>query len=213
MNSKTERPLSQHLTIWKWGPHMLVSILHRVTGGAITVVGLAILAWWLAAIAGGELAYDRFAKVSEAAIRATDTGHGPWRIIDSEDRHFRDISAGELVLAGIEQACAALPAAPAAPAPATAAPAAGKVRSVLDTVDLNTVFSDRVYTNRLEKAQARLNALAWKAREMKRSTVVVFEGWDAAGKGGAIRRVTAAVDARLYRVIPVAAPTDEERHR
>jgi succinate dehydrogenase / fumarate reductase, cytochrome b subunit len=64
MSSKPERPLSPHLTIWKWGPHMLVSILHRVTGGALTVAGLAILAWWLAAIAGGELAYGRFVKVA-----------------------------------------------------------------------------------------------------------------------------------------------------
>ena len=64
MNSKTERPLSPHLTIWKWGPHMLVSILHRITGSGLTVVGLGILAWWLAAIAGGEVAYDRFAKVA-----------------------------------------------------------------------------------------------------------------------------------------------------
>jgi len=60
MNSTQERPLSPHLTIWKWGPAMLVSILHRVTGGALTVVGLAILAWWLVALAGGEEAYARF---------------------------------------------------------------------------------------------------------------------------------------------------------
>ena len=64
MNSKPERPLSPHLTIWKWGPHMLVSILHRVTGGAVTVAGLGILAWWLAAIAGGELSYERFSQVA-----------------------------------------------------------------------------------------------------------------------------------------------------
>jgi succinate dehydrogenase / fumarate reductase cytochrome b subunit len=61
MNSTQERPLSPHLTIWKWGPAMLVSILHRVTGGALTVVGLAILAWWLIALAGGEQAYESFA--------------------------------------------------------------------------------------------------------------------------------------------------------
>lgn len=60
MNSTQERPLSPHLTIWKWGPAMLVSILHRVTGGALTVVGLAILAWWLVALAGGEEAYASF---------------------------------------------------------------------------------------------------------------------------------------------------------
>lgn len=60
MNSSLERPLSPHLTIWKWGPGMLVSILHRVTGGALTVVGLAFLAWWLVALAGGEQSYARF---------------------------------------------------------------------------------------------------------------------------------------------------------
>ena len=64
MNSKTERPLSPHLTIWKWGPHMLVSILHRITGGALTVVGLALLTWWLMAIAEGGEAYADFAKTA-----------------------------------------------------------------------------------------------------------------------------------------------------
>jgi succinate dehydrogenase / fumarate reductase cytochrome b subunit len=64
MNSSTERPLSPHLTIYKWGPHMTVSILHRLTGGALTVAGLAILAWWLAAIAGGDDSYARFAAVA-----------------------------------------------------------------------------------------------------------------------------------------------------
>ena len=64
MNSTIERPLSPHLTIWKWGPAMLVSILHRVTGGALTVVGLAAFAWWLAAIAGGEETYAGFTKIA-----------------------------------------------------------------------------------------------------------------------------------------------------
>ena len=63
MSSKHARPLSPHLTIWKWGPHMLVSILHRITGGALTVVGLALLSWWLAAIAGCEVAYERFTAI------------------------------------------------------------------------------------------------------------------------------------------------------
>lgn len=63
MSSPHPRPLSPHLTIWKWGPGMLVSILHRLTGGALTVVGLAILAWWLAAIAGGDEGYTNFKAV------------------------------------------------------------------------------------------------------------------------------------------------------
>ena len=64
MATTHKRPLSPHLTIWRWGPHMLVSILHRVTGGALSVAGLALLAWWLAAIAGGPEAYAKFAAVA-----------------------------------------------------------------------------------------------------------------------------------------------------
>ena len=64
MAATPPRPLSPHLTIWRWGPHMLVSILHRFTGAALTVAGLAILAWWLMALAGGEDAYGAFTSVS-----------------------------------------------------------------------------------------------------------------------------------------------------
>ena len=64
MSSQHPRPLSPHLTVWRWGPGMLVSILHRLTGGALTVVGLAILGWWLAAIAGGEVSYAKFVAVA-----------------------------------------------------------------------------------------------------------------------------------------------------
>ena len=56
------RPLSPHLTIWRWGPHMVVSILHRVTGAALSFAGLAILTWWLAAIAGGSDDYATFTR-------------------------------------------------------------------------------------------------------------------------------------------------------
>jgi succinate dehydrogenase / fumarate reductase cytochrome b subunit len=57
------RPLSPHLTIWKWGPHMAVSILHRATGDGMAVVGTILLVWWLAALAGGEAAYTQFMDV------------------------------------------------------------------------------------------------------------------------------------------------------
>jgi succinate dehydrogenase / fumarate reductase cytochrome b subunit len=64
MTAPTTRPLSPHLTIWKWGPHMLVSILHRITGNALTVAGLALLTWWLHATARGGAAYDQFVAVA-----------------------------------------------------------------------------------------------------------------------------------------------------
>ncbi|OYY88847.1 MAG: succinate dehydrogenase, cytochrome b556 subunit [Sphingomonas sp. 28-66-16] len=54
------RPLSPHLSIWKWGPHMLVSILHRATGDGMAVVGTILFVWWLAALAAGPAEYDQF---------------------------------------------------------------------------------------------------------------------------------------------------------
>ena len=61
MAAARERPTSPHLTIWRWGPHMVVSILHRITGAGLSIVGLAVLTWWLMAIAGGNDAYSSFA--------------------------------------------------------------------------------------------------------------------------------------------------------
>ena len=60
MATNPSRPLSPHLTIWRWGPHMLVSILHRMTGAALAFAGLALLTWWLMAIADGPDAYADF---------------------------------------------------------------------------------------------------------------------------------------------------------
>ena len=60
MHRNPSRPMSPHLTIWKWGPHMLVSILHRMTGAGLAVVGLAVLVWWLVALASGPEAYAGF---------------------------------------------------------------------------------------------------------------------------------------------------------
>ena len=57
---RAERPLSPHLQIWRWGPHMLVSILHRISGDGLALVGLAVLLWWLGALAGGAESYAAF---------------------------------------------------------------------------------------------------------------------------------------------------------
>jgi polyphosphate kinase 2 (PPK2 family) len=67
------------------------------------------------------------------------------------------------------------------------------------------------YQPELERLQGRLNLLLRHPAFARRALAVVFEGMDAAGKGGAIRRITHALDARNYRVHPVAAPTEHER--
>lgn len=83
--------------------------------------------------------------------------------------------------------------------------------TVLDALDMTQSLTKEEYSLALKKAHAELAQYQRKAHAAKLSTLLVFEGWDAAGKGGAIRRVTAAMDSRHYRVIPIAAPTDEER--
>jgi len=91
------RPLSPHLQIWRWGPHMFVSILHRVTGSG-NVVGLAILLWWLGAMASGRAAYDSFAAIMTSPIGYVVLVGVSWSFFThmmSGLRHFvLDIGAG-----------------------------------------------------------------------------------------------------------------------
>jgi polyphosphate:AMP phosphotransferase len=162
--------------------------------------------------------YDRFTKTSERALRRTDAGHARWHIIEATDRRFREFTAGRLLLEALQSRLPAVakPArAPAAKSRGAKAPAVkaapARAGSILDHVDLTLKLTDAEYDRQLAKWQAEVTKLAWKAREKKISTVLVFEGWDAAGKGSAIRRVTQAIDPRLYRVVGIAAPTDEER--
>lgn len=92
------RPLSPHLQIWKWGPHMLVSILHRVTGDGLAIVGLAVLLWWLGAMAAGPEAYATFAGVMGSPIGMIVLVGLSWAFFThmmSGLRHFvLDIGAG-----------------------------------------------------------------------------------------------------------------------
>ena len=85
--------------------------------------------------------------------------------------------------------------------------------SVLSRLDMTTRLKKDEYVRELAAAQARLNHLFRRAREARVPVVLVFEGWDAAGKGGTIRRMSSALDPRAHRVISIAAPNDEERAR
>ena len=147
--------------------------------------------------------YDRFAEISERSIRVTDTPEAPWRVIEATDARYRDLTVGRILLEALEN----MP----KPAPAPAQKVSSGHHNVLSRVNLEKKVDDKKYERELEKLQDEVGALAWKAWNRKRSTVILFEGWDAAGKGGAIRRLIAPIDARLYRVISIAAPTDEER--
>jgi polyphosphate:AMP phosphotransferase len=152
--------------------------------------------------------YDRFVKYSEQALQRTDTGFAPWTVIEASDDRYREIAVGRTVLEAIKKRLELKKAAADSPKPASLA---GDVVSVLDRVDLKKTISAKDYSAKLARLQGKLNRLSRAAWEKKVSSVLVFEGWDAAGKGGTVRRLTSAMDARLYRVVPIAAPTDEER--
>jgi polyphosphate:AMP phosphotransferase len=159
--------------------------------------------------------YDRYIEASEHAIRRTDSSHAPWVLVEASDERYRDLMAGRTLLERFRSRLAEAPAARAvAPAGSPAPPpAVSKEASltILDRVDLKQKLSPAEYDRRLEKAQGKLGRLVRAAFQKKRSSVVVFEGWDASGKGGNIRRITASMDPRTYRVISIAAPTDEEK--
>jgi polyphosphate:AMP phosphotransferase len=163
--------------------------------------------------------YDRFIQASERAIRRTDSGSAPWHLVEATDRRYREFTVGSILLKAIRQRLQETPAKTAARVIEKTAPAKAAVgmaarpepESVLDRVDLTQELSNGTYSDELESYQTRLAKLAWAAHRKKRSMVLVFEGWDAAGKGSAIRRVTQALDPRLYNIVGIAAPTDEER--
>src|SRR5690606_12219600 len=144
--------------------------------------------------------YERFREVSEAAIGHTHQAEAPWHPIDATDRRHREMTAAKLLCATLEQAVAAAGAAPATPRAWVPGP------SVLEQVDLSQRLTVAQYERTLPQLQERLSRLAWRARDAKVPTILAFEGWDAAGKGSAIRQ---ALDPRLYRVVGIAAPTEE----
>ncbi|RKZ46909.1 MAG: polyphosphate:AMP phosphotransferase [Gammaproteobacteria bacterium] len=157
--------------------------------------------------------YNKFCSVSERAIRITDQGKCPWYLVEAVDRRYRDITVGRILLNAIEQRLnkQSTTEIPASPQKSITTTTQKGMVTILDHVDLKPKLSDTEYRRLLGKYQRKFYKLAWAAREKKRSSIAVFEGWDASGKGGAIRRLTAAMDARLHQVISIASPTDEEK--
>lgn len=155
--------------------------------------------------------YDRIRDVATHALRLTSTGEAPWTIVDGSDERYRALLAGQTLLAALTQHLtqARKPWKPRRGGAPLARPL--DARSLLGSLVLNQPMTEKEYERRLLREQGRLARLTRRAAFARRSVVVVFEGMDAAGKGGAIRRVTAALDARQYRIVPVSAPTEEER--
>jgi polyphosphate:AMP phosphotransferase len=154
--------------------------------------------------------YDRYRVVCEHALRQTSSSEAPWTIIEGADPRYRNLTTGNGILKALRQR---LDAAKEAGSHATVPPLIPSIDSLLliRTLDLKKSISKKAYENELAEYQEKLALLTRHENFGNISVIAVFEGNDAAGKGGSIRRITSALDARQYRVIPVAAPTEDER--
>ncbi len=163
--------------------------------------------------------FGRFEETAENVIMRTSTGNAPWSIIEGADDNFRSLAVGEIIRDEIRKRICADEAATQQRVAATdkstnetiTTPGVTQLTTVLSTLDMSLTLDNNDYDKQIQHWQARLNELQRKAYKKGISTLLLFEGPDAAGKGGAIRRITAALDARHYQVIPVAAPTQDER--
>ena len=153
--------------------------------------------------------YDEFVRVCQLALRETSTGEAPWNIIDGSNHEYRSLTAGKLLLEAMQRRLKGAAPAAAAPEPLPQ-PSLDKL-DVLNTADYSRKLNHEDYDGKLEKLQGELSLLTRHRKMRDRSIVMVFEGMDAAGKGSTIRRITRAMDARFYHIVPIAAPSDEER--
>ncbi|MFO8153723.1 polyphosphate:AMP phosphotransferase [Thioalkalivibrio sp.] len=154
--------------------------------------------------------YDRFREVAEHVLRQTSTGEAPWMIIEGYDERHRNVTTANHILEVVRKRMTLDPMTLRGTTSAWRMPHE-RDKTILDFLDLSKSLEKKRYRKELAELQGRLSVLSRKARQRKVSTIVLLEGWDAAGKGGIIRRITGAVDARSYRVIPIGSPTDEER--
>ncbi|GLZ84642.1 polyphosphate:AMP phosphotransferase [Metapseudomonas resinovorans] len=154
--------------------------------------------------------YDRFVRFGERVLRRTSRDYAPWYVIEGSDEYYRSLSVGRIILEGLQ---AALEQDSGRKPHTRAAPLMSSLdrRSLLDSLNLQLQLEKDAYKEQLAIEQARLNGLMRDKRMRGHALMAVFEGNDAAGKGGAIRRITGALDPRQYRTVPIAAPTEEER--
>ena len=162
--------------------------------------------------------YDHYLQAVEEMTQKTDTGYAPWTIVESHDRRFAVTKIITDVIQALEKRIAAVVADRAVQGecsirnqPVEDGGLKAFNSSILTEVDLSKTLAEEEYQEKLKKCQERIRELEYIVFRKRIPVLIVFEGWDAAGKGGAIRRVTQNMDPRGYTVVPVGAPTDEEK--
>jgi polyphosphate:AMP phosphotransferase len=154
--------------------------------------------------------YRRVERAFEQTLAATEHPLAPWQVIDGTDRQHRAVEVGRRLLDALQSA---QPVSPRAAAVAKRVRVTAQPKTQFEARPPGSGPSDEEYDAELEQLQGRIALLSRRRRFARHAVVVAFEGMDASGKGGAIRRLTAALDARQIRVVPISAPTPEELAR
>jgi polyphosphate:AMP phosphotransferase len=170
--------------------------------------------------------YDRFIAAAETLITRTNTGHSPWHIVEGQDYNFRSLAVGELVRDAMVSHLENAELDDRLRRERVSRQAANdelqekdeavdkdprrRPRTIFDSLNMSKRINKKDYRDTVRRLSSELNNSHREALKKGVSTVLVFEGPDAAGKGGTIRRMTSALDAQNCDVIGIAAPTEDE---
>jgi polyphosphate kinase 2 (PPK2 family) len=157
--------------------------------------------------------YDDYYRAVEDTIVHTDTVWAPWTIVEATDRRFATVKVFTVVADALEKGISRHGGESAAEY-VTGTVLPDQISStVLDSVDLSKSLAREAYEEELDRYQKKVRKLEHLVYVKRLPVVIVFQGWDAAGKGGNIRRLVQKMDPRGYEVIPVGAPNDAELNR
>jgi polyphosphate:AMP phosphotransferase len=158
--------------------------------------------------------YGRWVRAIDQMLEATDSDLAPWTVVEAHHERYARVKIFQTCIRALEAALekARLPEpAPREPLGPPTRRSARLDSSVLDKVVLDQRIKPAAYKRQLDRLQARMRELEHRLYVRRVPLIIVFEGWDAAGKGGAIRRLCANLDPRGYQVVPVGAPNDLEK--
>jgi polyphosphate:AMP phosphotransferase len=152
--------------------------------------------------------YSEYVGVIEEMLKKTSLSIAPWTVVEANDNRFASVKILETLIATLSKAMSPR----ARPLRSAAVPfLSGKIPPLLDKPDLSVSMEREDYEDSLKRCQARLHELEHEIYVKRIPVLIVYEGWDAAGKGGNIRRLVQGLDPRGYEVVPIAAPNDVEK--
>lgn len=159
--------------------------------------------------------FEKYQAMNEEMLSRTDTSHAPWNLVEAVDRRFATVKIYETVAQILEEKVEAVRQQRAKDEEPQNEPAQAEEnraeKTILSRADLTLSYTKEEYKERLKKLQKKIQKLHGELYRRRIPVVLGFEGWDAGGKGGAIKRLTQKMDPRGYVVHPTASPNDIER--